>query len=460
MAIGNVIVNVVDVGQGQCTFVEINDTSGKLINTLLFDCGSNHHSTQQDTNLNSIANKIAGMDIPAFDCIFFSHGDTDHTNLTITLLKKIEVLLTGTGKSLVVKEVWYGGDWEDYTKNEENPLDYIEEHYTHADAIMSPKPNYTGYSILTDSFNEYLWEINDFEVEVVALGANVLPDEPSKKRKRKGGTPAPILNRVSLVCGLYYKNTSYVICGDATFATMGVINTKIVSPTSVFNNNIMTTIPHHGSRRTAFNEDSSSDTSQLKAKETTNTFSKLLKSKTLTVSAYELHNHPSITLLNYFPPTVTNPMIYDTRIDGQKTHLLSAYFDNEMKLPDGSVIAGDKTFETNSNFFSTNYYKGVIGFSYQIGAITVGAALPFTPSTVAINPFACWKYTTNSSGVTSIEGVPNLNQPKFIAVTTNSLAINNNTRRNQVQTRKKSIQKNFKVVYSLSQFKTSVKSFS
>ena len=69
----SVNVYVVDVGQGQCTYVEVLNASDELVNTFLFDCGSDKLSDETETNLDWIASRIANdMVTPGLiDCIFF-----------------------------------------------------------------------------------------------------------------------------------------------------------------------------------------------------------------------------------------------------------------------------------------------------------------------------------------------------------------------------------------------------
>src|SRR5215213_899170 len=91
MATGNVVVSVVDVGQGQCTFIEVYDDStptAKLVHAVMVDCGSDKKSDDTPTNLGYIAAKVQEMAKPAFDCIIFSHSDKDHISLTKDVLDK------------------------------------------------------------------------------------------------------------------------------------------------------------------------------------------------------------------------------------------------------------------------------------------------------------------------------------------------------------------------------------
>ena len=141
MSTGKIIVSVVDVGQGKCTFVEIYNTSNTLIHTLLFDCGSDKQSAETQDNLQYIADKVSGMGTPAFDCIFFSHSDKDHISLTKDLLDKFS-----SSKKPKVKEVWYGGDRTKYTKYKFNILDYLEaQGYCDTADLKAAPSNYTGY---------------------------------------------------------------------------------------------------------------------------------------------------------------------------------------------------------------------------------------------------------------------------------------------------------------------------
>lgn len=412
MATSSIQVNVIDVGQGQCTFVEIYDDSIKLVQTLLFDCGTNSGHRDDgivDENLNYIARQISKMEVPALNGVFFSHGDTDHTNLSVALLGKINELLVPLGKTLTVTTVWYGGARKDYTKNSVNIINILEKDY--AATIYGDKANDTSYDRTTGQFDpeKVMWKSFDDEVKVYAILTNGLSNDPDWDEEEEEGIPlgkdAEERNRVSLVCALYYKGASYVICGDATHNTMAAINSLFDGGTWVFNNNHMTTLPHHGSRATGFAVKSSEEASDA-AIDVVKTFASNMGSKTITVSAYKRHSHPSLQLMNYFTPYTTSPVIVDFRLKAEKSHLLSAYIDNGLAKANGEKVPRTyTTFETRSNMFSTKYFYGDIMFSYQIGkSKTAGQSYG---ASSAINQFACWQYDVTSSGYV-LRGFPSL----------------------------------------------------
>lgn len=424
------IVSVVDVGQGQCTFVEIwNDTNTKIVETLLFDCGTDQESTVTSNNLQYIANQIqTKMDTPAISCIFFSHSDDDHISLTRDLLNKFTV------KKPSVGSVWYGGEYDLYEKRGTNILNYLVTNgYCAKGDIKTVNADYTGYSKLIGNYTHYLWRSGDSSVTVYPIVGNVLADDdpsvdstapPPKKRTRY----AEQKNRVSLICGLYYRGFSYVICGDATNKTMAAANTVFSLGTTVFNSNVMTTLPHHGSRATGFAV-TSSKAASTKNKTIVNSFATIMNSETLTISAYQLHSHPSMELMNEFIPRATSPILRDPRLKGKNVHHLNGFQDLNLTVPSGLILF--KTyyiFETQSNTYSTQYSQlfGAL-FSYNLGntyATKSEGVIPTTPPT-SINPFACWIYQINTSGTTVqsyIDGVPYLGGAIFTSAPTTTLA--------------------------------------
>jgi hypothetical protein len=433
MAIDNIVITVIDVGQGQCTFVEIYDTTPALTNTLLFDCGTNHRSPSQGVNLDYIVERVSGMTTPAFDCIFFSHSDTDHTNLTEDLLLKFP-----PSKKPVVKKVWYGGDMDHYTvilpsKALFNILYYLVANgYCAATDIFSPDPDYSNYTS-PNSWTGELWKSGDgtTNVQVHSIISNVLKATPEVAFA--GGTPPPkrrkvaeAANRVSIVCALYYAGSSYVICGDATNKTMAEINTKFTGGTTVFDDNHMTTAPHHGSRTTGLAVASSAKASTTAAKTVTD-FGILLKSRTMTVSAYDHHSHPSLELLNSFIPTITAPFLKDVRFK-ENTHRIVLFNNknNPTVLVDGSGIKLANIyygFDTPTCTFPTWYSSFTLN-SYKLGETLVGPSSALVTLLTAINPNACWQYQVNADRSWSVIGYANLSLPltAFTGAPTTSVA--------------------------------------
>lgn len=418
MATENVIVNVVDVGQGQCTFVEIYDDSAKLVHTLLFDCGTDKSSDQTENNLRYIADKVSGMDTPAFDCIFFSHSDNDHISLTARLL-----VLCGDSPKPIIKRVIYGGNLDQYTKDGVNILNAIvEEGHCNADDVMSPGSYYSNYDPDEEKYTGTLWLSDDKSVAVVSLFCNVL----SSRGKWKVGDDVPVRksavakNMVSLVAGLYYAGSSHVICGDATGGTMGAV-LKWMKGAPVFGNNVMTTLPHHGSRTTAGLAVKSAKRASLNAERVIRAFSKLLRSRTMSVSAYALHNHPSLELMNMFVPTEKDPYLLDQRLKSKDAHYLTANMDMELLLDTargpGKRSRGtslhtrtDTSFETGANTFTTRYFDSTQPrYVFKFGELLEVFESPGIKADAgAINGFASWQYTTSSAGELAIAGFSNL----------------------------------------------------
>ncbi|WP_026769962.1 hypothetical protein [Asinibacterium sp. OR53] len=413
MATGVVKVTVVDVGQGQCTFVEIYNTSStpKLIHALLFDCGSDKQSDETQTNLDYIATKVLTMDTPGFDCIFFSHSDKDHISLAKYVLDKI----WETTKP-VVREVIYGGDYDNYTKYSFNILKYIEdENLCDSDNIFSIYSNSTNYEPTSKSYTGNLWHSTDNSVYVYKIVGNVLSSDPDwdDSDLSVDGATAEAKNRVSLVCGLYYAGASYVICGDATNITMGATNRLFADGTTVFDNNKMTTLPHHGSRATGFAV-KSSESASFEAIAVVSTFSGLLKSRTLTVSAYQKHRHPSLQLMTYFIPKITTPILRDPRLVQKNSHRLTAYLDISVGTVTGMILfqSAAYSFETLTNTFATRYFDGWSTFSYNLGLTnTASPSQGVVSSSGAINGFACWQYETQTNGSFLLGGYANLALP-------------------------------------------------
>lgn len=420
MATGEVHVSVVDVGQGQCTFVEIYDTTGKLAQTLLFDCGSDKLSTETQTNLKYIADKVSSMDTPAFDCIVFSHSDKDHIYLMYDLLKKFD-------SKPEIKEVWYGGYRPQYTKYGHNILDDLQSDYGVLDAQMkSPKAGDTGYDTTTKKYNTYFWKSPDEKVVIRPIKSNVISDDPDID---DGGditvrTTAESKNRVSIVCGLYYAGASYVICGDATSKTMASINTLFSDGTTVFDRNLMLTIPHHGSRATGFAVSSSRDASDA-AIEVVDTFSGIMKANSISVSAYEKHRHPSLELMNRFIPTVVSPILGDPRLKEVNAHRITAYLDIDLDQPSGWTLVKGASydFDSKTNTFTTKYSHLITFFAYNLGDTSVKKSKGRKDISVAINEFASWKYETQTDGSFLLGGYPNLSSASFTTAAVASLSL-------------------------------------
>lgn len=428
MAMNRVVVNVVDVGQGQCTFVEIYADAGAVpAYTLLFDCGSNKQSAQTGNNLKYIADQVKKMPTWAFDCVFFSHSDSDHINLMFDLLQEFPF-----GRDPQVRRVWYGGARSKYSKGKRqfNILNYLDTRYCPTNEIKG----FTGDSTNYNGANAYageLWSTPDGSVAVRLIAGNVLSNNPvwNVNTPLSPTTDPEALNRVSLVAALYFAGGCYVICGDATNQTMGAVTNLFQGGTTVFNRNFMTTLPHHGSRRTGLAVASAAKASD-NAVNVVSTFSTIMDSKSLTASAYQKHKHPSLELMCFFPAGEQLPLAVDPRLAGADSHWMVAWNEsirgldnpttagtNKRKSAGTSVKQGYCTIQTPSNTYATNYSQGYAAFRAEIARITINRSpVPAAGGVAAppINPFACWVFTTRFlGGGTTLEGRANLASAPF-----------------------------------------------
>ena len=430
MATGLITLTVVDVGQGQCTFLEVYDDStptAKLIQTVMMDCGSDKKSDDTPTNLKYIAERVASMAKPAFDCIIFSHSDKDHISLTQDVLDLIPAK-----KKPVVKKVVYGGDYDQYKKNGTNILSDLQTNgYCKKKDITSPGSYWSNYVPTSGTFEgDPLWESSDKAVKIYSVVANVLSNDPDWDSNDEDlyGSKAEEKNRVSIICGLYYGGASYVICGDATNITMSATNQHFKG-TTVFNKNKMTTLPHHGSRATAYGVSRAKDPSAAAIK-VVDTFAKLLKSMTLSASAFEKHRHPSMQLMSAFIPTLTTPFLRDARLKQKNTHRLSAYVDIEIeiKAPPTTGVKKKKTsggtlsreyawsFDSNTCTFTTRYTDPYKIYSYNLGNKECDESDGVNDNTTTgeeevINPHACWQWVGLSDGSSRVGGYADLSLP-------------------------------------------------
>lgn len=413
MAISKVVTTVIDVGQGQCTFVRIYDDSSppKIIHTLLFDCGSDRPSPTTANNIRSIADFLKLMDAPAIDLLVFSHSDNDHISLMYDLL---EAYGSKTKPALKVLSTWFAGDADFYTKDKFNILDYLG---SYCKSFTKPDFGETQYSKAKSDWKKGLvWESADKSVRVGMLIGNVIDNEPGVFKLTTFGTAAEKKNRVSIVCALLHDDRSMIICGDATNRTMAWVNDAM--GTDSFTTNLMLTLPHHGSRSTGLSVTSTASANK-KAIDVVKTFVKRMAPRTITTSAYAMHDHPSIELTNYFTKALaTSPVLKDTRLTGSN-HFSVCNVDVSLILPSLTVVSKTyHTMMTQTNFFPTYYYNEAAAFSYQFAAGTVDDPPKFvTPKKKpAINPHACWVYVTTAGSGNSVAGfkqMPATNTSKF-----------------------------------------------
>lgn len=412
MATGKIKVNVVDVGQGQCTFVEVYNTANTLVHTLLFDCGSDHRSAQTPTNLQYIANTVSAMAAPAFDLMAFSHSDNDHVSL-------MKDLLGYCTHKPAVKKVFYGGNYDKYKKRGYNILvELVKQGYCTSKELFAPRTDATGFDPKTGVFPEAMWTSDDGEVRVDLLVGNVindLPEEPDEDEEEAPKLPilkgAEALNRVSLVCRVNYNGFDYIICGDATNRTMAMVN--IYFDRKQFPYVPMVTVPHHGSRATGLDVSEGKVPNETAIKNVA-TFAKICNGRTVTASSYEKHGHPSMELIRYFRPWMANgPLVGDARLGTSRTHLLVSYVDVPLVNLVGAAITKYlyTSYATPSNLYGTNYHNPKVTtlFTYNYAATdNIVGMPPAVTGGVPMNSHACWVYTADSLKNDKLEGATQL----------------------------------------------------
>lgn len=401
MAIGNVVTTVLDVGQGQSTFTCVYDdsTPAKIIHTLLFDCGTDKESVNTETNIDYIASRLALMDTPTLDLLVFSHSDRDHISLMYFVLKAYAARTT---VPLAIKDTWYAGSSFFYTKNSFNILNYLHNYCT---SFTTPAFNGTQFNKADGTWKSIIWTDDPVapNIYVGMLIGNVIDDEPGFFFRTGFGTIAELKNRVSIVCALIHGDQSVLICGDATNRTMAWVNDAF--GTRMLAKNLMVTVPHHGSRSTGLSV-ASGNAANDRAIDVVKDFVKVANAKTATISSFQKHSHPSLELVNYFLPTLATGEVVDDEnlVDGHFS-LFNVDIGLIHAATSASVPRGYHTFTTKANVYTTYYYGGLPGFSYQFTGTTVSAAASFIRTGASwVSQHACWSFVTSGTGGNSMSG--------------------------------------------------------
>ena len=398
MATGNVIITVLDVGQGQGTFVEIYDTNNNLTNTLLFDLGSAKGSwTAGESSIDYVAAKIATMSTPKIDYMSLSHKDRDHVNLLDRLICSIKNKINP--KVLVIGKIRYGGAKEWYSNN------LIGKLATYCNDIQPLKLRHSAYNNSNSSW-EAIWAENDVYVYIIL--ANIPTDSNHtdwSKIKVTTKVDSELANSVSIISSVYYANSQFFICGDATFVTFQEFN-KLYSSLTTFDYVKMVTMPHHGSRKTTLGLSYSSEEAEQNSIKVVETFAQKIGAKTITASAeiFGKYHHPSLDIMLCFAGYADSAIwYYDPGLDGNNRHYITAFIDITLKNSAGNKLDGRySSFETEMNVYSTLYNDpGHIDSSYLCPPCpTVGAGTTWTPPNIrpAFPNGVRWYYSVESNG--------------------------------------------------------------
>ncbi len=397
MATGSIVVNVLDVGQGQGTFVEVYSTGKVLTNTLLFDLGSAKGSTTAGLpSIDYIATKVALMGTPKIDYMSLSHKDRDHVNLLVKLIDAINLKITP--KTLEIGHVRYGGAKDWYSNSLIAELEKI------CPDVKSLNLRHTCYTP-PDTWDA-IWNENDVFVYVIL--ANIPTDTTLTDWSQinvKDKPDSELANSVSIISTVFWNSNQFFINGDATFVTFQESN-KIFKLVPNFNDPKMVTLPHHGSRKTTLGLSSSTEDASKEATEVVETFAKKISAKTVTSSAeiFGNYHHPSYDIMTIFDKFADKTKIwyYDTELANKNRHYVTAYLDNTMVDSKKATLSGDySSFETTMNVYSTLYcVPGYVGEYLAPPTNPVGPGTKFKKPAPVFVLGVQWGYTVNSLGMT------------------------------------------------------------
>jgi hypothetical protein len=372
--------SVLPVGQGTGTLVQVLNSSGKPIETVLLDLGSKGWK-RQETGLKSanfVEQQLRTMDNPTLEAVFLSHGDEDHINLIIDVLKKFKKPSEGgTAKeTLTVSKVWYGGKPRAYVKGTgKRQVDVLRE-------LEGWRPISAG-SILTPAHSDLSspTHVSPAGVKYYVISANILGGAVANALKAEGPTRTKdtgyLNNMISLVVGVVYGSSAQwiIVTGDATGLTMADCNNQIATKPGVVPNQVLSlTAPHHGSVRTTYNligVRTEAEAEKDLSRKVVNKFVQNLTPTTLSVSSGEVKSFklPRVSVLSdlgkYLPEKAY--IEHSLALKGLEQHFVTAYFSwNQLQVTtpsEGSPARwpsanGWRTVRTSKNLFSTDYFNG------------------------------------------------------------------------------------------------------
>lgn len=371
MSASMVDVNFLDVGQGSSCYVEIYEDKGgidEITHTLLFDLGSMNHSGEAggpsiDFIYDSLKTMPGG---PVIDVLVVSHKDADHVNLLIPLVKKFAKGV------LTIKEIYYSGKQKWYG----NLFTAISNWCKNTPALDGLLISGCGYGGSPKTWTP-LW--SNLGVGLYLIMANT----PSYSSEKRGKNESFIVdkpngdrvNTMSAVCSVYFNGRSYIISGDATYATMVETNSALSGLSLNYIQAL--SLPHHGSRKTTFGlSRTDAIISKLKL-QSIKTFAGIFNAITLIASADTKHSHPSLEVMELFYDYSDKTKIwyYDSDLRatyGKNWHYVTAYIDLDITYPDSSPIPMShppyESFPSKMNIYSTLYCYDKALFSYPPAA--------------------------------------------------------------------------------------------
>lgn len=352
---GKYILYSLDVGQGMGTFVTYYDSNDVLTAIALFDIGSSHNKWKiEESVVDFLAEKIIERSSPDpdgyLDAMFISHKDSDHVNLIQQLLDKVPDATIG--------QVRYSGRYSWYKKSAGNILDELNKRVKNKKGKASGFPIGHSYWYPKEGvFKNPIWQSDGNKVVAYLLAVNtpykdeVVGDPETDISARPDGDQA---NSKSLVVALSMNDTWAIISGDATYPTFQYICGFFKVQ---FGANIMTLLPHHGSRKTTFGLPSTDAEISKEAKKVVNTFAKNMNGLTVVASADTMHSHPSLETIELFLPYTDQKYSWWPDPNLGSFHYVTVRIDIDIENEDDELLWKIyTTYQTAKNVYSTLYF--------------------------------------------------------------------------------------------------------
>lgn len=367
---------VLPVGQGSGTLIQVLDSGGVPIETSLIDLGSLGWSKQAGKpSADFVIAELKKMAVPQLKALFLSHSDGDHTNLLGRVLDAFYKPSDDepADETLIIKEVWYGGEHGHYKKRSKNIIDRVKTYRPTGTTTNindlglrrsswrgdDPKPLYkTGNGV-----NFWLLYGN-----APVAGKLYGKAEPSRK-----GSRAYLRNVSSLVLVVRYGSATsrkLVALGDATGLTLAGCNAKIDEQKIKLGPVATLSLPHHGSQVTTYDmlglKTDTLDQGKV-ADAIVKAFVDHLKPFSITASAGEDHHHkhPASRVIKDFGTHLGEKLYTDAGVAFREQHFFTSHYAaDDLGLMGSSTTVtwppktGWYTGRTAKNAFTIDYFRG------------------------------------------------------------------------------------------------------
>jgi beta-lactamase superfamily II metal-dependent hydrolase len=423
---------VLPVGQGTGTLIEVIDDATKIPSTVVVvDLGSiGDFKAAGLMSCQVVIEELEKMPFPTLDALFVSHADDDHLNLIPILLNafnKPSGPIDPAKKTLMVNNVWYGGEEKEYG----NFLNTLKQY--------KPLNKRTNIHHLRYEYSNMAQPIFGKDgVEIFTLIANTICEETyvamdSGTLGSAGG--GYLRNTASLVLMVSYGTQTqrrFITTGDATCMTMAACIQRLTANERkgrLFKPVLSISLPHHGSASTTYDVLRATapwhKTPDRTAQEVVDSFVDFLQPESVTVSAGEItvYRHPSPRVIKDFAVFAKDaakaadkgsPVIWEQPIVSPD-HFYTAYFTARQL----AVVQDPNVMDTGQNptswpksegWWSARTTKAVYTTEYFVkSSLPPAANIPraFPPDAKFLPPdgpygnlnWVCgWEYTVSQNG--------------------------------------------------------------